>query len=279
MSSSEDEKLISSSEDVKSRSSSEEDEKRKAIECEKRKRQYSDEAESEDRDEEEYEDSDDEEYEEKKRQKFFGGGTVLALHDGVYPPDEEEEIVDEDENRDDVDSYFTLEKMENTPVKLEECEVELTDEEKKFYIDKDYSGEVFHWATMDELKALNQVLNESEGFDCPFLPWSHYHGIVRSDISTPKYAMPIIQCAKCALDFYNKKYGSDFEFHRLVMSVTRPCAGIVYLITFKATSPSTGYTEIFQTKAFIRYAFTDLHIMMCRIKDENHQPLLDAPSN
>jgi hypothetical protein len=180
-------------------------------------------------------------------------------------------VVEEDENRDDKDSNFPEDVWESTPVNPEECEIKLSAEEIRFFIHKDYGGRTSSWATKEELKALRQALKESGGFDVPFVPWCHYHGTRRTNISTVEAATPVVQCAKCALDFYNKKNGSNFVFDRLVMSLTRPCAGIEYCITFKAKSRSPEFTKTFQTKAFIQLE-GDLHIVMCRIKNENDQP-------
>ncbi|KAM7498237.1 hypothetical protein LguiA_022651 [Lonicera macranthoides] len=121
-----------------------------------------------------------------------------------------------------------------------------------------------------EKEIYRQMLNQSEGFDVPHLPYSTMRcGMVAQMYLQDKGdAKKIAKCSKLAIINYNKINGTDYAFEKIKKANSQGCCGRIYYITFaaKLVAQPTNPSVTFQAQVSETFKGDNIEIMLCRIK-------------
>ncbi|KAM7520032.1 hypothetical protein LguiB_018994 [Lonicera macranthoides] len=114
--------------------------------------------------------------------------------------------------------------------------------------------------TSEEQRLYDQQIEESEGFDVPFIPYAGGPGMQVRVLLTEEGAILIARYSKLALIYYNNRHGTDYAFERIEKANSHSSSVATYYITFVAKSGET-----FQARVHEKLK-GDIDVLFCRIK-------------
>ncbi|XVF88715.1 hypothetical protein PTKIN_Ptkin19aG0072800 [Pterospermum kingtungense] len=133
----------------------------------------------------------------------------------------------------------------------------------------------------EEMEQYKVAVEASDGFDVP-----DFGDVMDCGRITPIHLGPstikrLKPLCECAIDWYNEKWGTNYEFVKLEKANMQGCCGIVYYLTFVGCIPNVDTTKSFEARVLlgipeIARAFP-ITVYICREKASKGDVLAVVP--